>query len=122
MRDEQLLTELIQAAVTNYCYDSGEDEFTAVITVATHEGWTSTPEIVKYENNTWQNDPDGDNLPYWLSVASLAISAALNAVALIPANIDRERAKWVSKTLKELTHAKETFTKNVFNDTGSPDN
>lgn len=122
MRDEQLLTDLIQDAVTTYCYDSGEDEFSAVITVATHDGWTEMPKIKMYDNHQQQNDPNGDNLPYWLNVASLAISAALDAVARIPANIDQERAQWVNKTLNELTQAQKTFTKSVVNGTRSPDN
>lgn len=125
MRNEQLLTELIQDAVTDYCYESGEDEFSVVITVATHDGWTEVPKIKMHDNHPQQIDHNGDNLPYWLEVASLAISAALNAVALIPANIDRERAQWVDKTLIELKQAQKTFTKNVASDTNgtrSPDN
>lgn len=122
MRDEQLLTDLIQDAVTTYCYDSGEDEFSAVITVATHDGWTEPPEIKMCDSHPQQNDPNGDNLPYWLNVASLAISAALDAVARIPANIDQGRAQWVNKTLNELTQAQKTFTKSVANGTRSPDN
>lgn len=122
MRDESHLAQLIQDAVTDYCYDSGEAEFSAVITVATYNGRTEKPEIKMYDNHPQQNDPNRENLPYWLNVASLAISVALNAVARIPANIDHKRAKWVCKTLNELIHAQKTFTKNVTNDTSCPDN
>lgn len=118
MKNEQLLSELIQGAVSEYNYQTGEDDFTAVVNVTVNDGWTDRPEIKAYNNH----NSNCDDLHYWLNTASLAISAALDAVARIPANIDMARAQGVNKTLTELTQAKKTFTKSVANDTRSPDN
>lgn len=116
MRNDQLLADLIQDAVSEYTSETGEDEFSAVVTVATYNGWTQIPTIQEYDEHPRHKDPNGDNIPYWINAASAAITAALQAISRIPANIDAERANGINKTLIALSKAEKIYRYQVAKD------
>lgn len=46
----EILKEKIQDAVTDYVYETGDNEFSALVEVSAVDGWTLSPEIMKYAN------------------------------------------------------------------------
>lgn len=46
----KILKEKVQDAITDYVYETGDNEFSALIEVSVVDGWTQFPEIMKYAN------------------------------------------------------------------------
>lgn len=113
---------MIQDAVTDYSYETHENEFSAVVEVRCVNGWTQIPEIVLYDDRPRITDANGDKLPFWLTVASLALKAAISAVARVPANVTPEVADCINKTIMELSTIQQKFEKTTKNAIKQPDN
>lgn len=46
----EILKEKIQDAVTDYVYETGDNDFSALVEVSAVDGWTQSPKIMKYAN------------------------------------------------------------------------
>ena len=56
-RHEKLI-ELIQDAVTDYVYETNDEDFAALIEVNVGSGWTTKPVIKSYECYTDEDEQD----------------------------------------------------------------
>ena len=44
----KVLKEKVQEAISDYVYETGDNEFSALVEVSAVGGWTQCPEIMKY--------------------------------------------------------------------------
>lgn len=58
----KVLKEKIQDAITDYVYETGDNEFSALVEVSAVDGWTQTPEIMKYATLKKINKMDYDQI------------------------------------------------------------
>ena len=63
MKNEDILKELIQDAVSEYVFQTGETDFIAVIEVKADAGWTQTPEIKDYKQYGSNDDKETELTP-----------------------------------------------------------
>lgn len=122
MRNDKLLSDLIQDAVTEYSYETHEDEFSAVVEVRCVNGWTQIPDVVFYDDRPRIYKSGDAKLPFWITAASLVLKAAINAVARVPADVTPEVVDCLNKTVMELSTIQQKFEKTTKNAFKQPDN